>query len=144
MEYDIPSELRDKAVEGSADIGRVLDRLLKAEAEYERDKEHVYLVSMSVRNTIKKIELIGLGVLDSVSIHPREVFRAAILAGANTVYLAHSHPSGNVEPSTPDILITARLAEVGNIIGIPLVDHLILDGNAHMFSMRAIAEGSNG
>ncbi len=59
-------------------------------------------------------------------VDPRQVFRVAVAVGASAVILAHNHPSGDPEPSSQDVRITERLAQAGNVVGVPLVDHLVL------------------
>lgn len=81
------------------------------------------------------------GLLDRTPVHPREVFKAAIRWGAQSVVVAHNHPSGDPSPGRDDILLTERLAEAGRLIGIPLLDHLILGapgngGNRGYVSLR--------
>lgn len=69
------------------------------------------------------------GILNSSLIHPREVFREAIMEPAASVILLHNHPSGNAEPSSEDIQITRQIVEAGKIIGIPVHDHIIIAGD---------------
>jgi DNA repair protein RadC len=71
-------------------------------------------------------EVISIGTLNANLIHPREVFKPAIENGAAAVILAHNHPSGVVKPSEADIEVTSQLVEVGKIVGIPLIDHVII------------------
>lgn len=75
------------------------------------------------------------GTLDSTAVHPREVFKTALLANAAAVIVGHNHPSGDPSPSADDIALTRRLTQAGNIIGIPLLDHLVIGVRSHV-SMR--------
>lgn len=70
------------------------------------------------------------GTLDGVSVHPREVFKAAVRWGADSVCVAHNHPSGDPTPSAADIALTRRLAETARVLSIPLLDHLVLGRSA--------------
>ena len=70
--------------------------------------------------------MVGLGSLTEVAVHPREVFRGAMIAGAAAVILAHNHPSGDPKPSADDVKLTQRLVEVGVLLGIPVLDHVIV------------------
>ena len=87
-----------------------------------------------------KMDLIGYhevsrGTLDSASAHPREVFKAAILANAAAILCGHNHPSGDPEPSREDRVLTQRLVEAGKLLGIDVLDHIVLgDGNTAYFS----------
>ena len=74
---------------------------------------------------------VSRGTLDATLVHPREVFKAAILANAAAVVVAHNHPSGDPTPSADDRALTTRLKEAGEVLGIPILDHIILaDGRA--------------
>ena len=84
-------------------------------------------------NSVNKIlgfEVITEGLLNSSLVHPREVFRGAIVATSAAILIAHNHPSGNPEPSAEDIAITKQLVEAGKIIGIPVHDHIIFAGES--------------
>lgn len=69
------------------------------------------------------------GLLNSVNIHPREVFKYAIINSASSIVVIHNHPSGDISPSLEDINVTKNLVEVGKILQIPLIDHLIIGIN---------------
>jgi len=89
-------------------------------------------------NTKKKIagaHIISQGSLSSAIVHPREVFKAAILNNAASIVLAHNHPSGDPEPSREDIETTHRLVNAGNILGINVLDHIIV-GDGKYISLR--------
>lgn len=73
--------------------------------------------------------VVSTGTLNQSLIHPREVFKKAIVASANNIVLLHNHPSGDTSPSKEDELITKRLAEVGKIVGIEVLDHLIVSSD---------------
>lgn len=74
--------------------------------------------------------LISQGTLTSSPVHPREVFRPAMLAAAAAVVLVHNHPSGDPQPSADDLEITRRLAETGRLVGIQVLDHVIIGDGA--------------
>ena len=78
---------------------------------------------------------VSRGTLDGTCAHPRDVFRAALLSNAANVIVAHNHPSGDPSPSVPDVQLTRRLCEAGDMIGIRLVDHIIT-GDRGYFSFR--------
>lgn len=108
----------------------VLKAVLMAEDEIDRDKEHVWVIHLSARNTIKALELVSLGTISTALIHPREVFTRAVALRSSAIILAHNHPTGSFSPSEYDITVTERLIQAGEIIGIQVIDHLIisLDG----------------
>jgi DNA repair protein RadC len=90
------------------------------------EQEGLYAILLNNKNFPKGRVLISLGTATASLAHPREIFRAAILAGASGIILAHNHPSGDPSPSTADISITRQVREAGKIIGIELLDHIIL------------------
>jgi DNA repair protein RadC len=97
-------------------------------------------LSLNTQNKLIDIHLISLGILDASLIHPREVFRNAIMDSAWGVVIAHNHPSGNLTPSPEDVRITKQLVDAGKIIGIKVLDHVIVakqdDGRNNFFSLR--------
>ncbi len=97
------------------------------------DKVQEHFVSITL-NTGKKVirkRIITIGLLDRNQIHPREVFADAITDRASSIIIAHNHPSGNPEPSNSDIRITRQLICTSNIIGIPIIDHIIVSKNRY-------------
>ncbi len=92
-------------------------------------KEHLRGIYLNTHHRIVHDEVISIGTINSNLIHPREVFKPAIEHGAAAVILAHNHPSGIVTPSQADIDITKHIIEVGKIIGIPVVDHVVIGKN---------------
>lgn len=88
-----------------------------------------------------KMELIGYhevsrGCLNSTVMHPREIFKAAVLANAAAVILCHNHPSGDPTPSPEDLALTARVRNAGQLIGIDLLDHIIIGHDGRFVSLR--------
>lgn len=100
------------------------------------EQEHFYVLAINVRNQLVTHELIALGTLSSVAVHPRDVFRTAIRLNAAGIVIAHNHPSGDPTPSTDDLALTKRLREVGATVGIPVVDHVVVSQSGY----RSIAE----
>lgn len=89
-------------------------------------KEHLRGIYLNTHHRVIHDEVISIGTINGNIIHPREIFKPAIEHGAAAVILAHNHPSGIVTPSQADIDITKHIIEVGKMIGIPLVDHVII------------------
>jgi DNA repair protein RadC len=89
-------------------------------------KEHFLTVLLNTRNQVIRVASISVGTLDSSLVHPREVFQEAISSSAASVIFAHNHPSGDLSPSDEDIKLTRRLKEVGELMGIDVLDHLIV------------------
>lgn len=93
-----------------------------------REVEHFQVLLLNTRRRLLRIEPVSIsqGTLDTVLVHPREVFRAAILANAAAVVLVHNHPSGDPTPSEADIRVTRELIRAGQLLKIEVVDHIIL------------------
>lgn len=96
------------------------------------DKEHFVCLFLNTKNRIVAQETVTIGILDASLVHPREVFRAAMKCGAASLICAHNHPSGDPTPSSEDIILTRRLMESGEIIGIELLDHLVIGDNQYV------------
>jgi DNA repair protein RadC len=93
------------------------------------DVEEFHIVIVSTQRDIIREVLISRGTLNSSLVHPREVFRPAIVEGAAGVFLVHNHPSGDPTPSADDRAITAQLVDAGRLLGIPVLDHVIVAGD---------------
>jgi len=93
------------------------------------DKECFMVLHLNSKNKIIKDEIISVGTLNSSLIHPREVFKSAIKESANAVILVHNHPSGDTDPSKEDEEITERLSDVGELLNIKVLDHVIIGKN---------------
>lgn len=89
-------------------------------------QERFYVVLLNSSNRITRIKLITEGTLNASLVHPREVFRFAIIETAASMILVHNHPSGNTTPSEEDLTMTRKLVEAGKLIDIPVLDHLII------------------
>lgn len=98
-------------------------------------KEYFKVLLLNTKNEILSAENTSIGNLNSSIVHPREVFRSAVKKGAAAVIVMHNHPSGNPMPSQNDLDITRRLKEAGDLIGIPLLDHLII-GDGIFISLK--------
>jgi DNA repair protein RadC len=89
-------------------------------------RESFFAVLLDVRHRMMGLHMVSTGSLDATPVHPREVFSPAIRDGAAAVVVAHNHPSGDPSPSAEDRVITARLREVGALVGIHLLDHIVV------------------
>lgn len=89
-------------------------------------QEHFYCVYLDTKNYIIKDKLLFIGTINQSLVHPREVFKEAYLLSATSIICIHNHPSGNVNPSNNDIIITKQLKEVGTLLGINVLDHIII------------------
>jgi DNA repair protein RadC len=98
--------------------------------------EHFLAIMLDTRGKLIRCEPISRGSLNSTVVHPREVFKAAIAACAAAVIFVHNHPSGDPEPSDDDIALTKRLVSAGQLIGIPVHDHVIVTEKSYV-SLRS-------
>ncbi len=94
-------------------------------------RERFVVFWLNSKNRVMGFEVVSEGTLNSSMVHPREVFRGAIVATCASIVVAHNHPSGNTEPSKEDIEVTQQLVDAGKIIGIPLLDHVIHADNTY-------------
>ena len=99
------------------------------------DQEHFVCMSLNGAGQVMNTRVITIGLLNHSLVHPREVFRGAIMDNAASIIVCHNHPSGCLEPSSQDIAITRQLAEAGNVVGIQLLDHIIVTKTGH-YSMK--------
>lgn len=96
--------------------------------------EKFVVILLNTKNRIIRVKQIAEGSLSSAVVHPREVFAPAVAAHAASILVAHNHPSGDPYPSTEDRRLTQSLEEAGDILGIPLLDHLVIgDGRYYSF-----------
>jgi len=93
------------------------------------DREHFCALILNAKNHVMAKENISIGTLNSSSVHPRELFKAAIRRSAAAIILIHNHPSGDPAPSSEDLEVTAKLVEAGKIVGIQVLDHIIIGDN---------------
>lgn len=100
------------------------------------DREKVVAVCLDVKHQPTVISTISVGTLNSSLVHPREVFKIAILSNASSIILVHNHPSGDLTPSKDDLVVTERLKESGTLLGIDLLDHIIVGHGDRYLSFR--------
>jgi DNA repair protein RadC len=123
MTYEIVSERRCKypvKIANAGDAYSVLKRYARAK------QEQFIVMTLNGAHEVITVSLVSLGLLNRTIVHPREVFYRAIRDLAAAVIVSHNHPSGQPEPSDEDRNITQRLINAGEIIGIPVLDHLII------------------
>ncbi|HZM27507.1 MAG TPA: DNA repair protein RadC [Gemmatimonadales bacterium] len=121
-----PAEIR-----GPDDVVRVLGPKIRRE-----QREHFMVLLLNARHEVVAKETVSIGSLNASIVHPREVFKPAVVASAATVVLVHNHPSGDPEPSEEDLAITRRLVEAGDLLGIQVLDHVIV-AERGVVSLRA-------
>ncbi|KJR48416.1 DNA repair protein RadC [Desulfosporosinus sp. I2] len=104
------------------------------------DREHFVVLCMDTKHNVNALNTVSVGTLNSSLVHPREVFKAAVLANSNSIILIHNHPSGDPTPSREDLEITKRLVEAGSILGIEVMDHVVIGDNGNYVSLKERGE----
>jgi DNA repair protein RadC len=97
----------------------------------DRPQEHFLVLSLNGAHEVLRLRVVSRGILDRTIVHPREVFVDPLSDRAAAIVCAHNHPSGNIEPSPEDRELTRRLKESGELLGIPLLDHVIFTENGY-------------
>lgn len=111
---------------GGGDVAQVIRDTVRNVAQ-----ERFFALLLDVRNRLLSLRTISAGGLDSAPVHPREVFRPAIREGAAALVLAHNHPSGDPTPSPEDHALTERMREVGAMVGIEVLDHVVVGSDRY-------------
>lgn len=116
--------------------GTVLNNAQQAFAHYherlrDQKKEYFYTVTLDTKRCVIREEVVSIGNLNTAIVHPREVFALAITDRAESIIFAHNHPSGDPTPSPEDIDVTRRLAKVGEVVGIEVLDHIIIGNGCY-------------
>ncbi|MBE5395387.1 JAB domain-containing protein [Brevibacillus borstelensis] len=102
----------------------------------ETDREQFLLLCLNAKNEPTAIHTVSVGSLDASIVHPRDVYKTAILANSAAVIVAHNHPSGDPTPSNQDLEVTKRLQEAGELLGIAVLDHIIVGTEGAYVSLR--------
>ena len=111
------------------DIYEVLTKVCRIQCNAE---EVFILITLNTKNIVTGYFEVHRGTINTSLVHPREVFKRALLNNASNNMVAHNHPSGDPNPSKEDIQITERLKEAGNLLGINLIDHIIVGDDKYI------------
>jgi DNA repair protein RadC len=127
MKYDILSTRTTKTIKITcpADINAALKRYANARTE------RFLVMTLNGAHEIIKIHIVSIGTVNRTMVHPREVFYCAIADSACAIVVSHNHPSGRTDASPEDRNITSNLTQAGNILGIPVLDHVIIGKNGY-------------
>lgn len=117
-------------VRGPEDAARLLWSMFE-----DADREMFVALYLDSQHVVRGVHVVSVGTLDASVVHPREVFKPAILANAAAVIVAHNHPSGDPTPSAEDRAVTKQLVEAGRILGIPVLDHLVVGAKPRFRSL---------
>jgi DNA repair protein RadC len=96
------------------------------------DREEFLALFLDGKNRVQGFHVVSVGTLTASLVHPREVYKAAILANAAALIVVHNHPSGDPTPSAEDVAITTRLRQAGELLGIGLLDHVVIGDNRYV------------
>lgn len=111
---------------GSKQVYKIVWGLIKAMQPFDRDKEHFFVIGVNRAYCMRYIDHVSTGSMHGTIAEPREVFRNAIHLGASCIILIHNHPSGALIPSRMDIKVTKEMVQVGKILKIEVIDHMII------------------
>jgi DNA repair protein RadC len=104
-------------------------------AHLRRESKEVFAtVHLDTKNRVLCVETVSVGSLSAAIVHPREVYKSALLSSAAALVLVHNHPSGDPTPSREDLELTARLREGGELLGVRVLDHVIVGGEGSYVS----------
>lgn len=112
-------------VRGPEDVAKFVRKILT-----DNSREHCVALYLNGSHSVACYSTVSIGTANLATVHPREVFQRAISCGAIALILCHNHPSGEVTPSDEDRRITLRLKEAGDLLAIPLLDHVIVTDNS--------------
>lgn len=131
--------LEDRANDASNSPYKLKEMLVQYFKAYEDEKERLIVMMFDTKLKLIGINLVSVGCLNSVHVHMREMFRAAILCGANSIMTAHNHPSGCLEPSIEDFQLFKRAEDVGAIVGIEVLDNFVVStkGDGKVYSDKS-------
>src|SRR5215510_3341591 len=119
----------NQQIRSSADASTLLHTYLA-----DVDREHFVIILINQKNRVIGINTVSIGSLTASIVHPREVYKSAILSNAASIICGHNHPSTDCQPSREDRAITTRLAECGKLLLIPLIDHVIISRTGQYFA----------
>lgn len=120
---ELPHYCREplRTIRGPDDAASMLQELIG-----HKDREHFVTLHLNVRNQVTAVETVSIGTLVATLVHPREVYKGAILNNAASIIAGHNHPSGNCSPSREDFGSYERLTDAGRLLGIELLDFLVV------------------
>ena len=117
-----------KKIQSPNDIFNIAQNVIRGN---EYAEENLWLITLDIKNNITGIFTVSTGSLNSSIVHPREIFKRAVLQNAASIIICHNHPSGDPAPSQEDIDTTKRIYDAGKILGIELLDHVIIGDNKY-------------
>ena len=126
---DDPPLFSKKPLHTSADAVEVIGEELQ-----KYDRELFCILNLRTNGQVINMNIVSTGTLNAALVHPREVFKSAILSNASGIILIHNHPSGDCQPRKADIAVTKRLIDAGEVLGISILDHIVIGGQKDYYS----------
>ena len=126
-------DFEDKKISSPDKVRDILEEVFELS---ELAEEVFILMCLDTKNKVTGLFKVSQGSLNASIVHPREIFKRALMQNSNAIVLAHNHPSGDVTPSGEDISVTRRLQEAGDILGIKVLDHLIVGAGGRYKSFK--------
>ena len=133
MTIELSEEQKIKLI-NSDDVFKVMQEILLREEKIDQEKEHLWMIGLALNDRILYIEMVSMGSVKATTVEPINVYRVAVLKGAVKVIMIHNHPSGELKPSEADKDVTDRLIQVGRILDIKLINHLIISTSSYCLS----------
>ena len=119
----------DEKITNPETAAKIINEIFDLENKAE---EEMVMMTLDTKNKVTGLFRISKGTINASMVHPREIFKRAMLHNANSIMLFHNHPSGDLDPSQEDINTTNRLADSGTLLGIKLLDHIIISREGHL------------
>ena len=119
-----------RRIQSASDVDTLVRQFIE-----DLDREAMVVVALNAKSEPTCLQVVSTGSLSASIVHPREVFKVARLSNAYSILLAHNHPSGDATPSQEDINITKRLKNAADIMGVPILDHIII-GSGNYYSLK--------
>ena len=114
---------KEEPIKSPGDAARLLGNEIK-----DYDREVLCVLNLDEHGVVQNANIVSMGTVNQTISSPREIFKSAILSNAHSIILMHNHPSGSVQPSRQDLLLTKRLTQAGELIGIFVKDHIVIGG----------------
>lgn len=125
MELMKIKEASGNSIKSALDVSRLCSDIALA------DREVFVVLHLNARNKVIEKEVVTIGVLDASLVHPREVFKKAIINSAHSIITVHNHPGGSLTPSEEDLIVWKKLIDAGDLLGISVLDHIIVTSQGY-------------
>lgn len=127
IKYKVEEQAIDyptQALSQPAQVAELVRQLIKEESD--PFVEYFYAFYLDAKGQINGINQVAKGSMTSCIVHPREVFKGALMTATTAIIVAHNHPSGDPKPSSSDLAITRRLKQAGKLLGVEVIDHVVV------------------